>query len=98
MANVASRTYLAAILRRAQARQDPWAQSCSASLRSSRAAWRAPLIVLAVSIVCLMLSFVGPVGPCGPSTLVGWVLMLIGMFGVPIGICWSAVQLLRKGL
>jgi hypothetical protein len=52
--------------------------------------WRGPLLITAIGVISFPLSFVGGWGPCGPSSPVGFLLMLVGFICVPLGILWLA--------
>ena len=71
------------------------------SVAKKASGWRAPLGTTGIGLVSFPLSFfVGGVGPCGPSSGMGLVLMLVSFVCLPVGILWSAgryvFQLIRK--
>jgi hypothetical protein len=50
--------------------------------------WRGPLRTTLIGIASFPLSFIGGVGPCGPSSPLGLVLMILGVVCLPLGILW----------
>jgi hypothetical protein len=59
-------------------------------VQPKRGGWPGPLRTTIIGIASFPLSFVGGVGPCGPSSLPGLVLLLVGFICLPAGILWFA--------
>jgi hypothetical protein len=57
--------------------------------------WKKGLLTIGFGILAVFLAFLPGAGPCGPSTPIGTVIMLLGMLTVPIGALIFLVGLIK---
>jgi hypothetical protein len=60
--------------------------------------WKKGLLTSGLGILAVFLAFLPGAGPCGPSTPIGAVIMLLGMLTVPIGALIFLIGLIKAGL
>jgi hypothetical protein len=47
--------------------------------------WKKGLLTIGLGVLAVFVAFIPGAGPCGPSTPIGMVIMLLGLLSVPIG-------------
>jgi hypothetical protein len=59
--------------------------------------WKKGLLTAGCGMLAVIVSFIPGAGPCGPSTPIGLVIMLLGMLAVPIGAVMLLTGLIKAG-
>jgi len=47
--------------------------------------WKKGLLTVGIGLLAVLVAYLPGAGPCGPSTPVGLVIMMLGLLSVPIG-------------
>jgi hypothetical protein len=59
--------------------------------------WKKGLLTAGGGLLAVMLSFMPGAGPCGPSTPIGAVIIMLGLLAVPVGAVMLLVGLIKAG-
>jgi hypothetical protein len=57
--------------------------------------WKKGLLTVGLGLVAVFVAFLPGAGPCGPSTPIGLVIMMLGLLSVPIGAVIFLIGLIK---
>jgi hypothetical protein len=57
--------------------------------------WKKGLLTVGLGLLAVLLAYMPGAGPCGPSTPIGLVIMMLGLLSVPIGAVIFLIGLIK---